>query len=76
MGAHQKGISTSLQMFARNIGTAVGVTIMGSLLNHASGVFAGIQHLFLYGFLVSLAALLSTLMLRKEGAAAIGVTAK
>lgn len=76
VGAHQKGISTSLQMFARNIGTAVGVTIMGSLLNHASDVFAGIEHLFLYGFLMSLAALLSTFMLRKEGAVAGEVAAQ
>lgn len=65
---HQKGISTSLQMFARNIGTAVGVTVMGTLLNHAPGVYEGIRHLFLFGFLMSLAALASTFMLGGGGA--------
>lgn len=66
---HQKGISTSLQMFARNIGTAVGVTVMGTLLNRADNVYDGIQHLFLFGFLVSLLALGSAFMLKgKSGA--------
>lgn len=59
----EKGISTSLQVFARNIGTAVGVTIMGALLAHAPGFMEGIHRLFWYGFLVSLVALASTLLL-------------
>jgi EmrB/QacA subfamily drug resistance transporter len=60
----QKGVSTSLQMFSRNIGTAIGVTIMGTLLNRAASLYSGIQHLFLFGFLVSLLALASAFMLK------------
>jgi predicted MFS family arabinose efflux permease len=52
--ADQKGISTSIQMFSRNIGTAVGVTIMGSFLSKAVTFMAGIHNLFLYGFIVSI----------------------
>ncbi|HEX2972096.1 MAG TPA: MFS transporter, partial [Tepidisphaeraceae bacterium] len=68
----QKGISTSLQVFARNIGTAVGVTVMGALLTRAPDFMTGIHHLFLYGFIASLVALASTafLFVRKEQAGA------
>ncbi len=61
--SHQKGISTSLQVFARNIGTAAGVTIMGALLTNAPEFMTGIHRLFLYGFIVALVALASTLFL-------------
>lgn len=62
----EKGISTSLQMFARNIGTAIGVTIMGTILNQGLTVYAGIQHLFWFGFAVSLLALVTAFMLRDQ----------
>lgn len=64
VGAHRKGISTSLQMFARNIGTAIGVTIMGALLNQAGRFYDGIAHVFLYGLIVSIVALGSAFMIR------------
>ncbi|KEQ23611.1 MFS transporter [Paenibacillus tyrfis] len=63
VAADQKGISTSLQVFSRNIGTAAGVTIMGALLTAAPAFMTGIHRLFLYGFIVSLAALVSTIFL-------------
>lgn len=63
VAADQKGISTSLQVFARNIGTAVGVTVMGGLLTGAPAFMTGIHRLFLYGFIVALAALGSTVFL-------------
>lgn len=64
VGAHRKGISTSLQMFARNIGTAIGVTVMGALLNGAIHFYAGITHVFVYGTLVSLLAVVSACFIR------------
>ncbi|CAG7645110.1 Multidrug resistance protein 3 [Paenibacillus solanacearum] len=67
VAADQKGISTSLQVFARNIGTAVGVTIMGALLTAAPNFMTGMHRLFLYGFIVSLAALASTAFLFMQG---------
>jgi Na+/melibiose symporter-like transporter len=32
VGAHERGISISFFMFCRNMGTAIGVTVMGALL--------------------------------------------
>ena len=57
---HQKGISTSLQLFARNIGTAVGVTLMGAFITKADHFFDGMVNLCLFGFILSVAALIST----------------
>ncbi|MDF2670336.1 MAG: DeoR family transcriptional regulator, partial [Paenibacillus sp.] len=64
VGAHQKGISTSLQFFSRNIGTAVGTTIMGAFLTKAPIFMDGIHHLFIYGSIVSVAAWISSLFIR------------
>lgn len=61
---HQKGISTSMQFFARNIGTAVGTTLMGALLTRASDTMSGIHHLLVYGFWMSLLAFLSCLFIQ------------
>lgn len=55
--AHQKGISTSLQLFARNIGTAVSVTIMGAILTKSSVFYTGIHGMFVFGLLASLLSL-------------------
>ncbi|NEW06300.1 MFS transporter [Paenibacillus sp. SYP-B3998] len=55
--AHQKGVSTSLQLFSRNIGTAVSVTIMGAILTKSSHFFTGIHSMFIFGLIASLAAL-------------------
>ncbi|MCM3764524.1 MDR family MFS transporter [Neobacillus niacini] len=48
-----KGLSTSLQMFVRNIGTSVGVTIMGVIMNQAANVVVGMQNVFLYALILS-----------------------
>jgi EmrB/QacA subfamily drug resistance transporter len=65
VGPHDKGVSTSLQMFVRNIGTSVGVTIMGGLLNRAGDdVMGGIANLFLFGAAMSVVALLSAFGMR------------
>lgn len=63
---HQKGVSTSIQMFSRNIGTAVGVTIMGSFLSRSESFMAGIHNLFLYGFIVSIFALATAFFIRDK----------
>ncbi|PLS09445.1 MDR family MFS transporter [Neobacillus cucumis] len=52
--AHIKGMSTSLQIFLRNIGTSVGVTIMGLIINHAVSISVGMKNVFLYAFVLSL----------------------
>lgn len=62
---HQKGVSTSLNLFSRNIGTAIGVTIMGAILNGAADFFTGIDQLFLFGFAASIVAFASSFMIRR-----------
>jgi MFS family permease len=68
--AKQKGISSSLQMFARNIGTAIGVTMMGLFVASSSGEelsssLAGMHPVFAYGLAGSLVALASLLIVPK-----------
>ncbi|OPH60739.1 major facilitator superfamily transporter [Paenibacillus ferrarius] len=55
--ANQKGISTSLQLFARNIGTAVSVTIMGAILTKSSAFYTGFHGMFVFGLIVSVLSL-------------------
>ncbi|WP_400164033.1 MFS transporter [Brevibacillus sp. TJ4] len=62
--AHEKGISTSFMMFSRNIGTAFGVTIMGFFLTRTTDFMHGIHDLFMYGFIVSLLALLISFLIK------------
>ncbi|PLT28815.1 MFS transporter [Peribacillus deserti] len=66
VGGHEKGISTSFFMFCRNMGTAIGVTIMGALLANGSTSMEGIHHLFIYGFIGSIAALLTSFLIKNE----------
>ncbi|EXX87706.1 DeoR faimly transcriptional regulator [Paenibacillus darwinianus] len=58
---HEKGVSASLQMFGRNIGTAIGVTIMGSLLINAPDFMQGIRNLFVYGLIAMSLAMVTAL---------------
>jgi EmrB/QacA subfamily drug resistance transporter len=62
--AHQKGISTSLQLFARNIGTAVSVTVMGSIVTKSDVFYTGIHGMFVYGLIASLVAFAVPLAIR------------
>lgn len=64
--AHQKGISTSLQLFARNIGTAVSVTVMGSILTKSDGFYTGIHGMFVYGLIASVVAFAVPLAIRTK----------
>ncbi|MEF3304935.1 MFS transporter [Paenibacillus sp. GYB003] len=66
---HRKGISTSMQFFARNIGTAVGTTLMGAFLTKAADTMTGIHQLLQYGFWMSLLAFVSCLFIRSAQAA-------
>ncbi|WP_144547990.1 MDR family MFS transporter [Bacillus sp. X1(2014)] len=52
--SHIKGMSTSLQMFLKNIGTSIGVTVMGLIINHAVNIHIGMKNLFLYALVLSL----------------------
>ncbi|GKU83712.1 MFS transporter [Niallia sp. NCCP-28] len=66
VGNHEKGISTSFLMFCRNMGTAIGVTIMGTLLTSGFNIMDGIHHLFLYGFIASAFAFISAFFIQNE----------
>lgn len=68
-GRHQKGISTSVQFFARNIGMAVGTTMMGAFLGRAAETAVGIHHLLVYGFCMSIVAFISGLFIRSSARA-------
>ncbi|HEY8529576.1 MAG TPA: MFS transporter [Paenibacillaceae bacterium] len=68
VGPHEKGVSTSLQLLCRNIGTAIGVTVMGALFNGASGPYEGFSRLFGYGAAVGVITLLFALPLLRKAA--------
>ncbi|WP_462413533.1 MDR family MFS transporter [Neobacillus sp. Marseille-QA0830] len=48
-----KGISTSLQVFLRNIGASVGVTVMGVIINKTADIGNGMQNVFLFALVFS-----------------------
>jgi predicted MFS family arabinose efflux permease len=66
VSGHEKGISTSFFMFCRNMGTAIGVTIMGALLASGANFMEGIHHLLLFGFFGSILALLTSFFIRND----------
>ncbi|MCP8970001.1 MFS transporter [Ectobacillus ponti] len=66
VGAHERGISTSFFMFCRNMGTAIGVTVMGALLTAGGSFMAGIHHLFLFGFIGSILALVTSFFIQND----------
>lgn len=66
VGGHEKGISTSFFMFCRNMGTAIGVTIMGALLTSGADFMEGIHHLFLFGFFGSIFAVLTSFFIKND----------
>jgi EmrB/QacA subfamily drug resistance transporter len=76
VGAHERGISTSFFMFCRNMGIAIGVTIMGSLLTNGVNFMQGIHHLFLFGFVGSILALLTSFLIQKDTSDQKGTAAK
>ncbi|MBX6354029.1 MAG: MFS transporter [Thermoflavifilum sp.] len=63
----QRGLSTSLQMFARNLGSAIGVTVMGAFLTHAPSVLMGMHRLFLYALAASVLAVVTALCIPRLG---------
>ncbi|NHM33041.1 MFS transporter [Neobacillus terrae] len=66
VGGHEKGISTSFFMFCRNMGTAIGVTVMGALLTAGSSFMIGIHHIFIFGFIGSIFALLTAFLVQRQ----------
>jgi EmrB/QacA subfamily drug resistance transporter len=60
---HQKGISTSFLMFCRNIGTAVGITIMGSFLNNVA-FMTGFHDILFFGLIGSVVAFLTSFLIK------------
>ncbi|GER65558.1 MFS transporter [Weizmannia acidilactici] len=68
VSGHEKGISTSFFMFTRNMGTAIGVTVMGAFLTSGATYMQGIHHLFLFGFCGSILALLTSFFIQNDRA--------
>jgi len=69
--SHIKGMSTSLQIFLRNIGTSIGVTIMGLLINHAASVVIGMKNVFLYALCMSLITVVLSFLIPAKTAASL-----
>ncbi|MEH7353628.1 MDR family MFS transporter [Neobacillus drentensis] len=69
--SHIKGMSTSLQIFLRNIGTSIGVTIMGLLINHAASVVIGMKNVFLYALCMSLITVALSFLIPAKTAASL-----
>ncbi len=64
----QRGVATSVLMFARNTGTAICVTVMGALLYGADLFYTGVRNLFIYGIVLAALALVAAWMIpRSEG---------
>ncbi|RFU61269.1 MFS transporter [Peribacillus glennii] len=68
VGGHEKGISTSFFMFCRNMGTVIGVTIMGALLTSGTDFMQGIHNLFIFGFCGSILALITSFFIKNDTA--------
>jgi MFS family permease len=64
VGPHERGFSTSFTTFTRNIGTAVGVTIMGAILEQAGGTIDGYRAMFYYGAALAALGFLTSLKIR------------
>jgi len=62
----QKGISTSLQLMSRNIGTSIGVTIMGAILAKSANFFQGIHFVFAFSLIGSIVALFAVVLLQSR----------
>ncbi|MFL6560980.1 MAG: MDR family MFS transporter, partial [Bacillus sp. (in: firmicutes)] len=61
--SHIKGMSTSLQMFLKNIGTSIGVTVMGLIINHGASIAIGMKNVFLYALCLSLITILLSFLI-------------
>jgi EmrB/QacA subfamily drug resistance transporter len=64
--AQQKGIATSLQNFFRNIGTAIGVTLMGAILTHYPQSIVGFTRLIQYSVIVGIVMFISILFAKEK----------
>lgn len=62
---HIKGMSTSLQMFLRNIGTSFGVMIMGIFINQAN-IGIGMQNVFLFSLCLSILSMVFSFFIPKK----------
>jgi predicted MFS family arabinose efflux permease len=60
---HIKGMSTSLQIFIRNIGTSIGVTVMGVFINHAATMVIGMKNIYLFALCVSVLSFVITFLI-------------
>ncbi|OIK15698.1 hypothetical protein BIV60_08055 [Bacillus sp. MUM 116] len=58
-----KGMSTSLQIFLRNIGTSIGVTVMGLLINQAASMVIGMKNIYLFALCVSVLSFVITFLI-------------
>ncbi|HDR4949116.1 MFS transporter [Bacillus thuringiensis] len=62
----EKGSATAFLMFTRNMGAAIGVTLMGVLLTNAASFMQGIHHMFLFSLFGSIVAFFTTFLIRNH----------
>lgn len=62
----EKGGATAFLLFTRNMGCALGVTLMGVLLTNGANLMQGIHHLFLFGLCGSILALGTSFFIRNR----------
>ena len=74
VGPHERGFSTSFTTFTRNIGTAVGVTIMGAILERAGGTIDGYRFMFYFGAALAAVGFLTSLKIRDRSEQEAGGT--
>lgn len=61
-----KGVSTSMQLFVRNTGLAVGVSVMGLMMNESANIVAGMHTVYVYGLVGSVLAFAAALFVRES----------
>jgi len=64
-----KGMSTSLQIFLRNIGASIGVMVMGLLINHAANLFIGMKNIYLFALILSVMTIIFSFLIPAKTAA-------
>jgi MFS family permease len=58
-----RGMSTSLQMFLRSIGTSIGVMVMGLIINHATTLATGMKNIYLFSLFISVITLVVSFLI-------------
>ncbi|MED4224817.1 MDR family MFS transporter [Neobacillus cucumis] len=63
---HQKGIATSLINFSRNVGTSIGITIMGTIATKSNNLLVNFPQVVWYAVIVGIFALVMSLFVKEK----------